>query len=94
MENELKADKARQLSLPSKHIFGILFPLPIMVGIGVWGSMSGWIGDANRQRRADYAIDLKIPEANVKELDKDRKYNPNFSGTDEIKNVYGPGLGL
>ncbi|SEJ74486.1 Bacteroides conjugative transposon TraM protein [Dyadobacter sp. SG02] len=94
MENELKADKARQLSLPSKHIFGILFPLPIMVGIGVWGSMSGWIGDANRQRRADYAIDLKIPEANVKELDKEKKYNPNLSGTDELKNVDGPGLGL
>jgi conjugative transposon TraM protein len=87
MENELKADKAKQLSLPSKHIFGILFPLPIMVGIGVWGSMSGWIGDANKQRKADYAFNLKIPDANVKELDKDKKYNSNLSGTDENKGL-------
>ena len=41
---EIKAEKAKALSKPSKHLFMILLPLPFLVGIGIVGNQQGWIG--------------------------------------------------
>jgi len=38
---DLKAEKAKQLSNLSKHVFRVLLPIPVFIAIGIMGSVQG-----------------------------------------------------
>ncbi|GAB3179607.1 conjugative transposon protein TraM [Telluribacter humicola] len=91
--SELKADKARQLSLPARHLFRLLLPLPILVCVGFVGSRQGWIGNKGPRANAGTDVVLTVPDAKVKELEKDKKYSSTLSGQ-SLTAVNGVGLSL
>ena len=90
---EIKAEKAKALSRPSKHLFMILLPIPILVGIGIMGNQQGWIGGPKQEVSKEVGLDLAVPEAKVKELKKDQKYDASGSLRD-MQAVDGLGLSL
>ena len=67
---EIRAEKAKALSKPSKHLFMILLPIPFLVGIGIVGNQQGWIGGQKKEVTNEVGLDLSVPEAKVKELKK------------------------
>ena len=71
---EIKAEKAKQLSKPSKHIFMVLLPIPILVVVGIIGNIQGWIGIPKEGASDDLGLVMTVPDAKVKDLEKDRKY--------------------
>jgi hypothetical protein len=36
---DLKAEKAKQLSKPTKHVFMVLLPIPVFIAIGIMGNI-------------------------------------------------------
>lgn len=91
---EIKAEKAKSLSKPTKHIFMILLPLPLLLGLGIIGNMQGWIGGAKSEKTNEVGLDLKIPDAKVKDLKKDEKYDPTQKLGNDMQPVGGLGLSL
>lgn len=91
---EIKAEKAKSLSKPTKHIFMILLPLPLLLGLGIIGNMQGWIGGAKAKKNSEVGLDLKIPDAKVKDLKKDEKYDPTQKLSTDMQPVAGLGLSL
>lgn len=91
---EIKAEKAKSLSKPTKHIFMILLPLPLLLGLGIIGNMQGWIGGAKAEKTSEVGLDLKIPDAKVKDLKKDEKYDPTQKLSTDMQPVAGLGLSL
>ncbi|KAA6439914.1 conjugative transposon protein TraM [Dyadobacter flavalbus] len=91
---EIKAEKAKALSKPSKHLFMILLPLPFLVGIGIVGNQQGWIGGPKQEVNKEVGLDLAIPDAKVKELKKDQKYDAAASLPGDMQPVSGLGITL
>ncbi|GLU56512.1 hypothetical protein Dfri01_59730 [Dyadobacter frigoris] len=91
---ELKAEKAKELSKPSKHLFMILLPIPFLVGIGIIGNQQGWIGGTKPEVKNEVGLDLTIPNAKVKELKKDQKYDASLNVNDDMQAVDGLGISL
>lgn len=91
---EIKAEKAKALSKPSKHLFMILLPLPFLVGIGIVGNQQGWIGGPKQEVNKEVGLDLAIPDAKVKELKKDQKYDAAASLLGDMQPVSGLGITL
>lgn len=88
---EIKAEKAKQLSKPSKHVFMVLFPIPILIAIGILGNIQGWIGKSEKEAVNDMGVAMSVPEAKVKDLEKDKKYG-NFSSEIPLNDVNGLGI--
>jgi conjugative transposon TraM protein len=91
---EIKAEKAKALSKPSKHLFMILLPIPFLVGIGILGNQQGWIGGTKQEVNKEVGLDLAIPDAKVKELKKDQKYDAAASLPGDMQPVSGLGITL
>jgi len=91
---EIKAEKAKALSKPSKHLFMILLPIPFLVGIGIVGNQQGWIGGSKQEINKEVGLDLAIPDAKVKELKKDQKYDASASLSGDMQPVGGLGITL
>jgi conjugative transposon TraM protein len=91
---EIKAEKAKALSKPSKHLFMILLPIPFLVGIGILGNQQGWIGGPKQEVNKEVGLDLAIPDAKVKELKKDQKYDAAASLPGDMQPVSGLGITL
>lgn len=91
---EIKAEKAKALSKPSKHLFMILLPIPFLVGIGILGNQQGWIGGHKQEVNKEVGLDLAIPDAKVKELKKDQKYDAAASLPGDMQPVSGLGITL
>ena len=90
---EIKAEKAKQLSKPTKHIFMVLLPIPILIAVGVIGNVQGWIGNSVRAEGSEVDVVMSIPEAKVKDLEKDKKYG-NYSFENPLSDVNGLGISL
>lgn len=87
------AEKAKQLSLPSKHIFRLLLPVPLLISVGFLGTHQGWIGSPNDTNREGPDVVMTIPEAKVKELNKEKKYEAKL-GEPVLSDVNGIGISL
>lgn len=80
-QTDISANKAKQLSEPKKHLFWLILPLPLMLGIGVLGNIQGWIGVESTTKQSNVSdFNLAPPEANVKELDE-KKYSKRVDFT-------------
>ncbi len=90
---EIKAEKAKQLSKPTQHVFVVLLPIPILIIVGVIGNIQGWIGKSARAEGSDVGVSMSVPEAKVKDLEKDRKYG-NYSSEVPLNDVNGLGISL
>ncbi|HEV7347382.1 conjugative transposon protein TraM [Telluribacter sp.] len=90
---DLKAEKAKQLSLPSRHIFRLLLPVSLLISVGFLGTRQGWIGSPHDTSREMSGVVMTIPEAKVKELDKEKKYGAT-SGEPALTDVNGIGISL
>ena len=88
---EIKADKAKQLSKPTKHIFMVLLPIPILIAVGIIGNIQGWIGKSARAEGNDVGVAMSVPEAKVKDLEKEKKYG-NYSSEIPLNEVNGLGI--
>jgi len=88
---EIKAEKAKQLSKPSKHVFMVLLPIPILIAIGIMGNIQGWIGKPKVGTSDDLGLAMTVPDAKVKDLEKDKKYG-NYSVETPLNDVNGLGI--
>ncbi len=88
---EIKAEKAKQLSKPSKHVFMVLLPIPILIAIGIMGNIQGWIGKPKVGTSDDLKLAMTVPDAKVKDLEKDKKYG-NYSVETPLNDVNGLGI--
>lgn len=88
---EIKAEKAKQLSKPSKHIFMVLLPIPILIVVGIMGNIQGWIGKSEKGTSDDLGMAMTVPDAKVKDLEKDKKYG-NYSVETPLNDVNGLGI--
>lgn len=90
---EIKAEKAKQLSKPTKHVFMVLLPLPLLIAVGIIGNIQGWIGKSARAEGSDVGLAMSVPEAKVKDLEKDKKYG-TYSLETPLNEVNGLGISL
>ncbi len=93
VQTDLKAEKAKQLSIPSRHVFRVLLPIPMLVSLGFVGNMQGWIGSSENQATPASGLTMTIPDARVKDLPKDRKYDQAYGGN-TLSKVNGIGITL
>jgi conjugative transposon TraM protein len=92
-KTDLKAEKARQLGKPSRHIFFLILPIPLLVSLGFIGHRQGWIGPSPDTGGSEIGLTLTVPEARVKDLPRDRKYDKTY-GEGTLSEVNGIGLTL
>ncbi|MPR37389.1 hypothetical protein [Salmonirosea aquatica] len=88
---QIKAEKAKQLSKPSKHLFVLLLPVPILVAVGIMGNIQGWIGKPEEGTKDDLGLAMTVPDAKVKDLEKVKKYG-NYSVETPMNDVNGLGI--
>lgn len=90
---DLKAEKAKQLSIPSRHLFRLLLPIPVLVSLGFVGNLQGWIGSQQKSETQETGLLMTVPDAKVNDLPKDRKYEPDYGGG-PLSKVNGIGITL
>lgn len=75
-------ETAKKLNLNKKQLAMFLIPIVCLIGIGIFGVMGGFISTSHSSSADSTQLDLAPPEAKLKDVKSDEKYDRDFTPSD------------